>query len=264
MKPGRPKARYKCQLCGVKQVTIKGMEEHIGGPPHYMSPNTYRNTFPGSLPDEEFTVREQEQAQHQVDSEDFIKNKRKEFLNDVGYLPGPLVEETLLLMDIRRKLEERYQKMTTGNLDLIKPIRDTSKHITTNIAQLDAQKALATSGDDISILYRATLDQAENYIKEHIGEHTFMCSNCNTVVTASGLPHWALDKAPDGSHLLWNQEMAEDVSAGKIELWQMARYLRTSIEAVIYCAEKRGYDFGKKFLKERQENKLREAMLADV
>lgn len=199
-----------------------------------------------------------------LDTERWIAQARRKFVEERGYLSGPMLDETINLMAINRQLNSEYRRALRINkspLDILKAIRDNSKQIVDNVEALDAQRRAAETTDDIATLHRRTMDDAESYIKEHIGEFTWGCPSCGQVITTGGIPHWALIKV-DGQWAVWSEEMAIDVSAGNLPLHRMAYYLRTSIEAIMVTAEAKGFSWEKRISKVAEEEALRSLMLA--
>jgi hypothetical protein len=97
-------------------------------------------------------------------------------------------------------------------------------------------------GVDVTSLHQSVLEEGEKFIRAHIGEFSFMCNQCNTVVMSDGLPHWALRKGThEGSpfYFVFSRELWSLVLEKKIPISYMAFVLRTSIVGIKWTVEAR-------------------------
>jgi len=203
-----------------------------------------------------------------IDIDEYCKTHILTLKKDFGYIDGPILDETVYLMGMNYRLRASYENnfrlYGKHNSELLKAMRDNSRHINSNLSELERQvKASIDPANESSVaaLHRATLDEAEAYIKANIGEFSFNCTGCGTVVMTGGLPHWALVKDMEGNWVSWSTELAELVNEGIIRIAYMAYALRTSIDAILICAKARGFSFTVPIHKVVEEEKLKELML---
>ena len=275
-----------CSLCG---TTIGGGRQrfiqHIEGPLHQLPIQQYLTIYPdtpigpedmrnetgdhdvGSEPSSDRTVLAIERARATEDREieAWITGQKTRFRTTFGYPDGPILDATLGLMKINKRLEETYRRSERAgrpNLDILKAIRDNSKQIVGNIETMDASKNAMTS-NDIAALHSQTMKEAEDYIRDHIGEFSWGCPSCSTVIMAGGLPHWALVKDLENNFVPWNPEIIKLVDEGRIRLHEAAYILRTSIEGLMIVAEERRHRFARRISKIDEERLLREKMLQE-
>jgi len=94
-------------------------------------------------------------------------------------------------------------------------------------------------------LHAATMKEAEEFIKIHIGEATFLCKKCGTVVNTQGLPHFAImtekdDQSGETIYHIFSKELWYLYQKKLIPLSYVAFILRTSPEGFLITAQKRG------------------------
>lgn len=257
-----------------------------------MSMETYLGAFPDTLPydpdDEEDSRQDvagaerdpstidarsrraaaaimQGETRADAEIEAWVAEQKRRFIEQYGYTEGPILDATLGLMKINKRLEATYrnsERTKNPNLDVLKAIRDNSKQIVSNIESMDEAKNALTS-NDIACLHANTMKEAEDYIREHIGEFSWGCPSCSTVITPGGVPHWALAKDNEGQWVPWNPELIKLVDEGRIKLSEAAFVLRTSIEGLMIVAEERRHRFSRRINKNEEERLLRERMMAE-
>jgi len=172
-----------------------------------------------------------------------------------GYPETPIFNEYLFWTTISRRLQIEYQVIHIRNVKMGRteaehlPMLKTMKSVAEQVASL--QKSLNDTLErfekisSIADLHQETLDEIEEFVQEHIGEHTFSCEKCGTVVNAAGLPHWAIEKR-DGSigvervYFVFSPEMWYLYRKNLLSLCHMAFILRTSVEGVLTTAKARG------------------------
>lgn len=281
--PDSPKKKENtCHLCQKGIFSLRNLPKHLLKT-HLMSVEVYRQMFSISeeaLPSEPIEPKKKTNKElppasataleTNIDIKKYCKEMKEQLMETYDYPDSPVLDEAVYLMGINVRLRESNEKAFRlygkQNPELLKSMRDNSKHIAANLAELDRQLAAARdpeSGDSIASLHRQTLDDAEAFIKANIGEFSFQCGNCSSIVTTGGLPHWALLKDPEGNWVAWSRELADLVVAGTIRMHHMAYALRTSIEALVICAKARGFTFPI-FHKQLEEEKLKELMLQKI
>ena len=200
--------------------------------------------------------------------------KMRETLTKRGYPETPILNEYLFWTTISRRLQIEYQIIHVRNskqgrieaepLGMLKVMKSVTEQITA------LQKALNETLDKfekisgIADLHQETLDDIEKFVHEHIGEFSFKCNECGTVVSTNGLPHWAIEVVTDPKgekvHLIFSPELWYLVKNKLLPIYVMAFVLRTSIEGVLITAKKRGEKIPK-FSKDHiveQENKSKD------
>jgi len=207
-----------------------------------------------------------------IDMDEYCRTQKAKLRKEFDYPDGPILDEVVYIMGMNHRLRESYE---TGyrlhgkhNPDLLKTMRENSKHINSNLSELERQVTAAeaaatdpTNEASLAALHRSTLDEAEAYIKANIGEFSFNCTGCGTVVMTGGLPHWAIIKDLEGNWVSWSTELAELVNEGIIRISHMAYALRTSVDAILICAKAREFSFNHPIHKVVEEEKLKELML---
>lgn len=246
-----------------------------------MSFETYISTFPGQIPEHlleahnapesrvnpsrDVAAIQQYRSQGEREIEQWVREQKQRFTDQCGYADGPILDATLQLMKINRKLEQSYRNSEIRmqpNLEILKAIRDNTKQVVSNIESMEATKTALTS-NDIAQLHAQTMKEAEDYIREHIGEFSWGCPSCSQVITAGGLPHWALIKDSENNWVPWNPELIRLVDEGRIRLFEAAHVLRTSIEGLLIVAEERRHRWVRRINKIDEERLLRERMVQE-
>ena len=118
---------------------------------------------------------------------------------------------------------------------------------------------------DVVDLFEETMNGMKDFVKKNIGEFSFRCLQCGTVVQTNGLPHFAImtetDDRKNKIYHIYSPELAYLVREKIIPLHLMAFILRTSPEGIVYTAKEREEDI-KSFLDktslEEEEKKLKE------
>jgi hypothetical protein len=191
-------------------------------------------------------------------SQDFLLKTRKKLIKS-AYPDVPALNEYLFWITISRRLHIMYQKFhaqlevdaeiqNTGkdDLEFLKRIELVSERVGKLQELLEKSRDRKEKISDVVDLFSKTMKDAENFVKENIGEHTFRCNNCGTIVQADGLPHYAImtetDDNKDKIYHIYSKEAAHLVKNGVIPLHVMAFILRTSPEGIIYTMKQRGED----------------------
>lgn len=242
------------------------LRKHIEGPAHAVLWAEYVEKYPEDCKIAEKSNTSEAEEDDQTSEEEWVKEQERRFVEDHGYRPGPILDSTIQLMQINSRLEKTYTKLERlgkPNLEMLKAVRDNSKQITSNIESMETIKKTNTVSE-ISKLHQDTLDEAEKYIEEHIGEFSWACPECSTIVTAGGVPHWALVRDRDNNYVPWSSELLELVNEGVLKLYYAAFVLRTSIEGLMIVANERGFKFKKSVNKIHEEKMLRELMLKEL
>lgn len=171
---------------------------------------------------------------------------KKKWVEEDGLPEGPLLNKLLFFGVTAKNLEIEYLKYSTNqnpdirkkSLSLLKALHDMIPKIEKTIVSMKEMVELSVKTKGIHDLIESVLGESEKFIKEHVGEHSFKCGNCNSIVGTDGLPHWAIQGkykhhvfSPMGWKLFVN---------GKITLAQLAYILMTSPEGVVWTAQERG------------------------
>lgn len=191
----------------------------------------------------------------QFKSLDYL-HKTREIMLAEGYPDGATMNEYLFWGAMSRKLQIIYQRAhakirrkkgtsedEAENMGLLKEMRAISEQLASLQRTLDGLLDKRKKVKDVVDLHAETMDAAEKFIKSHIGEFSFHCSKCGTVVNSLGLPHFAImtekdDKSGIVYHVfspeLWFLYRKKD-----IPLNYLAFVLRTSPEGILVTAEQR-------------------------
>jgi hypothetical protein len=188
----------------------------------------------------------------QYKSLQYLTKMREKLLKT--YPDTPILNEYLFWTTISRRLQIEYQILHVKNAKSHRadaesvPHLKIMKEIATQITFL--QKALNETLEkfekmaSVADLHESTMDEIEKFIGDHIGEFTFSCKNCGTVVNTQGLPHWAIEKKEEvggeRTYYIFSPEMWYLHKGGILPLHLMAFILRTSVEGVLITAERRG------------------------
>ena len=132
----------------------------------------------------------------------YLKSVAKE-CGKKGFPATPVLTEYLFLTTVNHRLHIEY--MTAVNEGVAKSIQDRVLRIINEnqerISKLEESLTKLANdnktGVDVTSLHQTVLEEGEKFIRAHVGEFSFMCNQCNTVVMSDGLPHWALRK---GTH----------------------------------------------------------------
>lgn len=190
-----------------------------------------------------------------------------------GYAVASIAYQQALARRFRMEIEAERQahpEEALAALGSMRNLADTEKQIKELIAAEDKRRQTRASiTDDPATLLEQEQVLAEEWIRANIGEHIGTCPNCNQPLTLPELPHWAHVKVEgrDGpEYPVWSSEMWKMVTARKLPLWQMAYFLRTSIEALHQVALLRGDEWPEEFVGthlELEERYLRKEIMAD-
>ncbi|MFA5260628.1 MAG: hypothetical protein WC450_05305 [Candidatus Omnitrophota bacterium] len=178
---------------------------------------------------------------------EYLKNVKVE-CEKKGFVQSPILNEYLFLTTVNHRLHIAYiiaAKSSSGK----RLANQTLRSINENQEKISGlEKILTTAanerrgGEDIVSLHTKVLEEAEKFIRAHIGEFSFRCGECNAIVQANGLPHWALIPGEyEGSpyYFVFNPELWQLVLEKKIPLAFMAFVLRTSILGIKFAVEAR-------------------------
>lgn len=240
------------------------LKKHVEGPAHAVTWVEYMARYPEECKiAEKLSTGEDDSPD---DEDEWVKEQERKFVQDCGYRPGPILDSTIQLMQINAGLEKTYKKLDRlgkRDLDILKAVRDNSKQITSNIESMEAIKKTNTVSE-ISKLHQDTMDEAEKYVEEHIGEFAWACPDCSTIITSGGVPHWALVRDHDNNYVPWSSEIMALVNEGMIKLYHAAFILRTSIEGLMIVGQERGFKFTKSVNKIYEEKMLRGLMMKEL
>lgn len=195
-----------------------------------------------------------------------------------GHNEGPLLNNFLFWSTIARRLQIKYQQMQVAleeerksglisdiseNLSLLDEIQKISNKVQDIQKILDAQKDKNKEAGDIVDLHTKTLQQAEQYLKEHYGEYVTLDGEGN-IVTTDGKAHWAfvkeLNEKGETQYFVWSEELIYLFRKGIIPIEVVCFALRTSPEGIKWVADKRGEELPK-FDMHIAEQKLRQYMI---
>ena len=203
----------------------------------------------------------------------FLKKTRDKMVAQ-GYPDSPTLNEYLFWTTIQRRLHIVYQKGhrisakksdDAENIGLLKTMQKISETISKLHEALDKLFLQKQKVSEVVDLHSDTMKEAEKFIKEHVGEFSFMCSGCNTVVNTMGLPYWAIqsEKDPNGetTHHVWSPELMHLFENNEVKPWMVSFILRTSIEGILRTAEMKGAKLPN-FDVSEQERTLKERMIS--
>lgn len=228
--------------------------------------NEFKKFKPGKVRDYEYLL---DIFASDKSSLSYIKKTKKQLL-EAGYEDSPTLNEYLFLSAISRRLQIMYQEQhldanaIAEDFTLLGEIEKISEKKAVIQKTLDAQRETKAKTLDIVDLHQSMIKDAENEIREHIGEHSFLCKKCGTIVNTQGLPHWAIETTvgPDGSpiYFVFSAELWYLLKEKIIPPFIMAFILRTSIEGIIYTAKERGEKDIPTMDIQEEETKLRQTM----
>ena len=183
----------------------------------------------------------------------YIRKIHKKYLKE-GYPEGTILNNYLFVAAVLRRLQIQYQEHHKTNAEqgvarpedftLLDKIEKLSDKLNKLQKALDDQRNAMRSGADIHDLHQKEIEENAQFVQEHVGEFSFRCKKCDTIVESGGLPHWAFevergDKGEPIYHI-WSSELFHAVKKGYIPLHMMAFGLQTSIEGLQHTAEERG------------------------
>ena len=209
----------------------------------------------------------------------FLQKTRDNMVKD-GYPDCATLNEFLFWTTMSRRLQINYQRIhaklinkegieaeEAENLDILKEMRDISTQVSTIQKSLDAMLEKRRQIRDVTDLHAETMKEAEEFIKSHIGEFSFRCFKCGTIVQNNGLPHFAIMTEKDDTngetiYHTFSKEIWYLYQKKLIPLQYAAFILRTSPEGFLITAKKRGeYGSGPALedmnVVEKEENELK-------
>jgi hypothetical protein len=203
----------------------------------------------------------------------YLKRIHKKYLRE-GYPDGTILNNYLFVATVLRRLQIQYQEHHKASSDqgvprpedltLLNKIETLSDKCSKIQKALDDQRNAQRSGADIHDLHQKELEDNAKFVQEHIGEFSFRCKKCDTIVNAGGLPHWAyeVERGDKGEPIyhVWSQELFYAVKKKEIPLYMMAFSLQTSIEGLKHTAEERGVKMPEYNILEEEE-KLKDLMM---
>jgi hypothetical protein len=152
------------------------------------------------------------------------------------------------------------------NIGWLKEMRAISEQVASLQRSLDATLDKRKKIKDVTDLHAETMQAAEEFIKSHVGEFTFRCGKCGTIVDTQGLPHFAIKTSIDESgevvYHIFSSELWYLYRKQLIPLHYLAFILRTSPEGILITAETRK-EYGAKVARddvpmlEDEESKLK-------
>lgn len=195
----------------------------------------------------------------------YLKKIRQSMLDD-GYPDGSMVNEFLFWSTMSRKMQIVYQRMhaklnrqknvsedDAENLGFLKEMRAVSEQVSSLQRSLDGVLDKRKKIKDVVDLHDETMNAAEKFIESHIGEFTFKCKKCGTIVDIQGLPHFAimteLDDTGEIIYYIFSPELWFLFRKKLIPLHYLAFALRTSPEGIVVTAIKRK-EYGSQILQE--------------
>jgi hypothetical protein len=196
---------------------------------------------------------------------DYLQKTRDSLLED-GYSDGSMLNEFLFWSTMSRKMQIIYQRMhaklnrkkgvnedDAENLSFLKEMRAVSGQVSSLQNSLDGALDKRKKIKDVVDLHDETMHAAEEFIKTHIGEYTFRCKKCGTIVNSQGLPHFAitteLDDKGEVVYYVFSPELWFLFRKKLVPLHVVAFILRTSPEGVVLTAEQRK-EYGSQVLHE--------------
>jgi hypothetical protein len=209
---------------------------------------------------------------------DFLQKTRDNMIRD-GYPECGALNEFLFWATMSRRLQINYQRIhakliskegvnaeEAENIDMLKEMRDISDQVGSLQKTLDALREKRQQIKDVVDLHAATMKDAEEFIKTHIGEFTFKC-DCGKILNSQGLPHFAImtEKDEQSNEIIYHifsKELWYLFQKKLVPLHYAAFVLRTSPEGFLITAQKRGeYGSGPALedliALEEQENELK-------
>lgn len=188
---------------------------------------------------------------------DFLQKTRDIMLKE-GYPDCATLNEFLFWITMSRRLQINYQRIhaklirkegvdaeEAENVPMLKEMRDISEQVASLQKVLDALREKRQQIKDVVDLHAETMKNAEDFIREHIGEFSFKCQKCGSIVNTQGLPHFAIMTEKDGqsnetTYHIFSKELWYLYQKKLIPLQYVAFILRTSPEGFLITAQKRG------------------------
>lgn len=188
---------------------------------------------------------------------DYLKKTRDKMLAE-GYPDCGALNEFLFWSTMSRRLQINYQRIhaklirkdgieaeNAENIDMLKQMREISEQVSSLQKTLDALREKRQQIKDVVDLHAETMRSAEEFIKGHLGEFTFFCKKCGSVVNSQGLPHFAImtekdDQSGETIYHIFSKELWYLYQKKLILLHYVAFILRTSPEGFLITAQKRG------------------------
>src|SRR3990170_2380162 len=125
----KEKPKKVCLVCKKGIFRFKSLPKHLEIV-HYMTVENYLQMFQLTAEEIEYTPSKTQKAKLRKES---------------GYPDGPILDEVVYIMGMNHRLRESYE---TGyrlhgrhNPDLLKTMRENSKHINSNLSELERQVA---------------------------------------------------------------------------------------------------------------------------
>lgn len=191
-----------------------------------------------------------------------------------------VLNEFLFWATMSRRLQINYQRIhaklirkdgieaeNAENIDMLKQMREISEQVSSLQKTLDALREKRQQIRDVTDLHAETMKSAEEFIKEHLGEFTFFCKKCGSIVNSQGLPHFAImtekdDQSGETVYHIFSKELWYLYQKKLISLSYVAFILRTSPEGFLITAQKRGEYGAQPALEnveeiEKEENELK-------
>lgn len=185
--------------------------------------------------------------------------KMRERLLKQGYPETPILNEYLFWTTISRRLQIEYQiihvklvkkdRIEAEPLGMLKTMKGVAEQITHLQQALNDTLERYEKVSGIADLHQETLDEIEKFLQEHIGEYSFKCKQCGTIVNTQGLPHWAIEKRdePTGEkvYFVFSPELWYLYRKRLLPLHVLSFVLRTSVEGILITAKRRDERIGK-------------------
>ncbi len=182
--------------------------------------------------------------------------KTRKILLDEGYMDNAQLNEYLFWSTMSRKLQIIYQRThakvsrikgsnedDAEDLSLLKEMRAVSEQVASLQRSIDGVLDKRKKVKDVVDLHAETMDEAEQFIKSHIGEFQFKCKKCNSIVNTEGLPYFAIMTEKDSNneivYHIFSPELWFLHKKKGIPLHYIAFALRTSPEGILLTAEQR-------------------------
>jgi len=267
-------AEYNEKIVNAFKPEPKVVEEPINGlTPAEIESNLKKQHDLNELP-EEFNVRHIGDLTYlqEIFCAKYDKFKSLDYLNKMretmvleGHQESSQLNEFLFWAAMSRKMQIIYQRMhakmtrqkgstddTAENIGLLKEMRAISEQLASLQRNMSIDLDKRKKVKDVVDLHEETMQAAESFIKSHLGECSFRCQKCGTIVDTKGLPHFAFMTEKDKNtgetiYYVFSPELWYLYRKKKIELHQMAFILRTSPEGILVTADMRG-EYGTKIL----------------
>jgi predicted O-linked N-acetylglucosamine transferase (SPINDLY family) len=188
---------------------------------------------------------------------DFLTKTRENMIHE-GYPDCATLNEFLFWVTMSRRLQINYQRIhaklmhkegiaaeEAENIDMLKEMRDISEQVGSLQKALDALREKRQQIKDVVDLHATTMKDAEEFIRTHIGEFSWKCQKCNTIINSQGLPHFAImtekdDQSGEIIYHIFSKELWYLFQKKLMSLHHAAFILRTSPEGFLITAQKRG------------------------